>query len=446
MLSSEKNEILTRVGPGTPMGNLLRRYWTPALLSSEVAEPDGPPARVRLLGEDLVAFRDSNGKVGLVAERCPHRGASLYYGRVEDCAIRCVYHGWAFDADGQCVDTPSEPGNSKLHTKVRARSYPTHESGGIVWTYMGPPETMTPFRDFGTESLAPEDVVATKTTSYCNWLQALEGDLDSAHISWLHSFQDVDSIPDDGTNDRPGYPQRTVTWKWWLHDRAPRIEVDDTWYGFKYAGIRKTPNGHDYVRISAYCFPWAVCIATTPFGTRLVMKVPSDDHTCQRFGMRTRVDWNPDKIGGDQDVFSVSPYTARPHTDRNKVIERRFTAENEYGIDRELQRTVSFTGISDFSSQDMMVTESMGPIFDRSNERLGQSDRAVIRLRQVLLEAVEAVERGEDPPAVSPDMDYRTIRSAEKVLEEGEDWRVLGTDDDPIVQELELKAPVRRSA
>jgi len=156
MLTKEDNEILTRVGPGTPMGNLLRRYWLPALLSSEVPAPDSPPIRVRLLGEDLVAFRDTDGNVGLFVQSCPHRGASLFFGRNEECGLRCVYHGWKYDVDGNCVDMPSEPAESNFKSKVRVTAYPTHESGGIVWTYMGPQEKMPGFRDFGSESV-PRD-------------------------------------------------------------------------------------------------------------------------------------------------------------------------------------------------------------------------------------------------------------------------------------------------
>jgi len=178
VLKAEDNEILTRVGPGTLTGELLRRYWTPACLSAEIPEPGSPPARIRLLGESLVAFRDTLGRVGLVQENCPHRGASLYFGRNEaDARLRCVYHGWAFDTDGRCVDMPSEP--VPFCEKVRMRAYPTHESGGIVWAYLGPEETMTPFRDFGTDGLGLGQVMATKQHSACNWVQAMEGNLDT---------------------------------------------------------------------------------------------------------------------------------------------------------------------------------------------------------------------------------------------------------------------------
>src|SRR5919201_5426701 len=197
MLSHEDNDILCRVGPGTPMGNLLRRYWTPAALSSELRESDCVPLRVRLLGENLVAFRDTEGKVGLVAENCPHRGASMFFGRNEECGLRCPYHGWKFDTEGNCVDMPSEPPTSTFKYRVKIPSYPVHESGGIIWTYMGPRDKMTPCRDFGTETLPEKHLYARKQHTTCNWVQAMEGNFDSAHISWLHQWNGVADLPDD---------------------------------------------------------------------------------------------------------------------------------------------------------------------------------------------------------------------------------------------------------
>ena len=433
MLSAQDNELLTRVGPGTPMGELLRRYWTPALLVSELPAPDSDPVRVRLLGEDLVAFRDTNGRVGLIQENCPHRGASLYFGRNEECGLRCPYHGWKFDVDGACVDMPSEPPNSVFKDKVKAKTYPTHESGGIVWTYMGPAEKMAPFRDFGTESLEPDQVAATKLNTPCNWVQAMEGNLDTSHISWLHQWNGVDDIPDDGS-DKPGYPSNAMSWKFWKHDRAPRLEIEDTWYGFKYVGIRDTPGGHKHVRMSAFCFPYNTVIATVPFNTQHGLFVPIDDHNTWRYSFSTRVNEGLQEVGGTN-LFALSPFEFGPaEVGRNGIIPRRYTAENDYGIDRAEQRNATYSGVREFISQDFMVTESMGPIYDRTQERLGTSDKAIIRMRRLLLVAAKNVADGGDPPAVSPDLDFRSIRSAEKILEEGEDWRVLGTSNDPMVQ------------
>lgn len=447
MLSTQDNEMLTRVGPGTPMGAVLRRYWTPALLSDELLAPGGDPVRVRLLGENLVAFRDTTGRVGLIQENCPHRGASLYFGRNEagpggTCGLRCPYHGWQFDADGRCIDMPSEPPTSTFADRVTARTYPTRESGGIVWTYMGPPETMSPFRDFGTESLSKGVQVAAKLQCYCSWLQTMEGNVDTAHISWLHSWPGANDIPDDGS-DKPGYPSNRLTWKFWAHDRAPRLEVHDTWYGFRYAGVRETPNGHTNVRITEYIFPYSTIIAAVPYNTSHLMVVPIDDHNCWRFTFEASEMPNPAGHGGDP-LFSYGPF-ARPGGRRpGGITPRNYLAEADYNIDREVQRTTTFSGVADFVSQDLMVTESMGPIYDRSQERLGTIDKAIIRMRQGLLRAAKAL--AADPSAPLPALpgpghDFRSLRGADKILEDGEDWRLVGTDDDAAVREAGAAPP-----
>jgi phthalate 4,5-dioxygenase len=431
VLTKEDNEILTRVGPGTLMGNLLRRYWTPACLSAEIPEPGSPPARARLLGENLVAFRDTSGRVGLVQENCAHRGASLYYGRNEDAAIRCVYHGWAFDVDGRCVDMPSEP--VPFCEKVRLTSYPVHESGGIVWTYMGPRETMTPFRDFGTEGHDASEFRATKQVTTCNWVQAMEGNIDTAHISHLHQWNGVDDIPDDGS-DKPGYPSNAMSWKFWRHDRAPRLEVQDTWYGYRYAGIRTTPNGHTHVRITAYALPYSTMVASIPFSSGQGMFVPIDDEHSWRYFLGPKVPRNPRGLGG-ANLFSVAPFSTPISSYTDGVIPRRYTAENDYQIDRDVQRDSTFSGVADFVSQDLMVTESMGPVYDRTQEHLGSTDKAISRMRHILITAAKRLADGQQPPATAGGLDYRSIHGAEKILEPEEDWRILGTSDDPIVQE-----------
>ena len=244
MLSFEDNELLCRTGPGTPMGNLLRRYWTPALLEREIAEPDDPPVRVHILGEELVAFRDSDGVIGLLDNYCPHRRASLFFGRNEECGLRCVYHGWKFDTDGNCVDMPSEPVESNFKDKVKITAYPTKVSAGLVWTYMGPPEHIPPFPELAFHNLPEEHYVATKTPVYCNFVQSMEGNIDSAHISYLHrSFGDFTPSPEDGT-DKPGYPSDAMARHLHGHDRSPILAVQETNYGFRLAGLRKTPAGN----------------------------------------------------------------------------------------------------------------------------------------------------------------------------------------------------------
>ena len=427
VLKAEDNEILTRVGPGTLMGNLLRRYWTPACLSVEIPEPGGAPARVRLLGERLIAYRDTAGRVGLVQENCPHRGASLYFGRNEDASIRCVYHGWAFDVDGNCIDMPSEP--VPFCEKVKMRAYPTHESGGIIWAYLGPRETMTPFRDFGTEDLEPGKWSATKVVTTCNWVQAMEGNIDTSHISHLHQWYGVDDIPDDGS-DKPGYPSNAMSWKFWRHDRAPRLEVHDTWYGYRYAGIRTTPNGNTHVRITGYAIPYTTMVASVPWSQRQGLFVPMDDETTARYSFAVSVPPNIHDYGGEN-LFAIAPFSNPVSRGRKGLIGRDYRADNDYQIDREVQRTATFSGVADFVSQDFMVTESMGPIYDRTQEQLGSTDKAITRMRHILISAAKGLAAGNEPPAVAGDLDYRFILGAEKILEPGEDWRVLATPEDP---------------
>lgn len=434
MLRADENEILTQVGPGTLMGNLLRRYWTPACLAAEVPEAGGAPVRVRLLGEKLVAFRDTTGRVGLVQENCPHRGASLYFGRNEDAAIRCVYHGWAFNADGVCVDMPSEP--VPFCEKIRMRAYPTHESGGIVWAYLGPRDAMTPFRDFGTEGRGASEFIAMKNLTACNWVQAMEGNIDSAHISFLHQWDSIADIPDDGS-DKPGYPSNAMSLKFWRHDRAPRVEVEESWFGFRYAGVRTTPNGNAHVRVTAYALPYSTMVAGIPFSAGQLMFVPIDDETCWGYFTAPRTRQNPRDLGGPS-VFSYAPFTTPVSAYATGVVPRRYTAGNDYEIDRDLQRSGGngiFSGIRDFASQDLMAVESQGPIRDRAQEHLGSSDRAVSKMRHVLLSAARDLADGKEPPAVGGDLDYASIRGAEKILEPGEDWRLLGTNADPLVRE-----------
>jgi phthalate 4,5-dioxygenase len=439
MHTHEENEILTRSGPGTPVGELLRRYWTPACLSLEIADP-GSTVRVGLLGEDLVAFRDSSGAVGLIEEHCPHRGASLFYGRNEECGLRCVYHGWKFDNTGQCVDMPNE--RRSFADRIKAVAYPTHESGGIVWAYLGPPETVTPFRDFGTESLRPEEVAVTKEFLDCNWIQSLDGDLDGAHISHLHSWAAMADLPDDGT-DRPGYPSLFMSARLWMTDRAPRLEVEETWHGFTYVALRDTPNGHVHARTYAYVLPYGSIISSVPFNTRQLVIVPIDDEHAWRYTLTTQAMYDFGEIIGPSYTESPGyPYVAHPL--RNGIVPRELTAENEYGIDREVQRTVSFTGIPEFRSHDLMVTESMGPRYDRTKEHWGSTDVALIRMHSLLLAAARDVADGRQPPALAGTGDFRAVRAAEKILEPGEDWRSLGTDADPAVQAALVEDSRRR--
>ena len=433
MLTKEDNEILCRVGPGTMMGNLLRRYWTPALLSTEVPTPDSPPLRCRLLGEDLVAFRDTDGKVGLVDNYCPHRRASMFFGRNEECGLRCVYHGWKFDVDGNCVDMPSEPAESNFKDKVRITAYPTHEAGGVIWTYMGPPEKQPGFRNFFDDAFPESEWRATKVISVCNWMQGLEGNIDSSHIDYLHSGRppgvEVKEAADQVWFDEPGYPPSGARTP---RSHSPTLEMEDTWYGFRYAGLRKTPNGYTNARVTDIILPYYTLVAPVygPIGgDNFLVMVPIDDHSFWRLGFATKSTPVPD----DPRLAALQAIIAQ-----YGIKERDQWAENDYLIDREAQMTSTYTGISGIAQQDLAVTESMGTIGDRTKEHLGTTDRAVIRMRQKLINAAKDLANGIEPADVDPSLPWTQIRSAERNLDHGEDWRMLGTEEDPLVAKLSV--------
>src|SRR5438067_3484570 len=268
MLTDEQNETLTRVGAGTPMGELMRRFWIPTLLDWELPEPDCPPVEVRLLGEDLVAFRQTDGKVGMVSAYCAHRRANLFWGRNEENGIRCVYHGWKFDLTGRCIDMPSEPETSNFKDKVQIPAYPTHEVGGVVWTYMGPPAKKPAPPLFEWTQVPPTHRAMSKVIQECNWLQALEGGIDSSHINFLHGGQ-----PPGKRNDT-----NTVMGRAREVSLAPEIEVVPTDYGYTYAGIRPMGEEGNYVRGYHWIAPWTQLRPGGETGTSSHMWIPIDDY------------------------------------------------------------------------------------------------------------------------------------------------------------------------
>ena len=432
MLKAEDNEILTRVGPGTLMGELLRRYWTPACLTAEIPEPGGAPARVRLLGENLVAFRDTTGRIGLVQENCPHRGASLYYGRNEDAVLRCVYHGWAYDTEGRCVDMPSEP--APFCEKVRMRAYPVHESGGIVWAYLGPRETMTPFRDFGTDGLGGAEVMATKQHSApatgCRRWKATStprtsptctnGTASTTSPTTAPTSPATPPTPCPGNSGGTTAPPASNSTTPGTATATPASAPPPT----------ATPTSASPPTRCRY----HTMVASIPFSLGQGMFIPIDDDNCWRYFTAPRTWRNPRNLGG-ANLFSIAPFSTPVSTATDGIVPRRYTAENDYLIDRDVQRTSTFSGVADFVSQDLMVTELMGPIYDRTQEQLGSTDKAISRMRHLLISAAKGLAEGKEPPAVGAGMDFASIRGAEKILEPGEDWRDLGTDDDPVVRE-----------
>jgi phthalate 4,5-dioxygenase len=415
MLSAEENELATRIGPGTLMGNLMRQYWAPALLSSELPEPDCTPVRVLLLGEKLIAFRDSNGQVGLLENNCPHRGASLWFGRNEDRGLRCVYHGWKFDVSGRCIDMPNEPPESNFKDKVRARAYPCQERGGIVWTYMGPRTTPPPLPDLEANMLPEEDCAVQAIQRECNWLQGLEGEIDTSHLGFLHF---------GGLQPQQVQP-RTFQYYSVLH-RAPKFHVVDTDYGAMYGAQRPAHDGLDYWRLAHFLFPFHAMIPVGVLGREVVARswVPMDDTHLMFFSMTSKQGFNgfvkrAEAAGG---VGGVRAPMLPNTTDWYGRFRLAANHDNEYMLDRAKQQAGDFSGIPGIHVQDQAITESLGPILDRRGEHLGASDSMVIRVRRRLLAAARALaDHGEAPPGVDNPQVYR-IRSGGAFLPEGADW------------------------
>jgi phenylpropionate dioxygenase-like ring-hydroxylating dioxygenase large terminal subunit len=414
VLTPAENTRVTRVGPGTPGGALFRRYWQPACLSSELPERDGGPLRLRLLGEDLIAFRDSAGKVGLVDAFCPHRRAPLFFGRNEECGLRCVYHGWKFDRDGNCVDMPSEPAGTTLQQKVKLLAYPTVERGGVVWTYMGPRDAMPEPPDYEWLRAPPEKQYVSKTFENCNWLQGLEGGLDTAHSSFAH-------------NNHLG--EKTVLRQ---KDKSPHIDVERTDYGYFYISTRDMGDEGKYIRVYHYVMPAQQMRANTMgwFGGKNQVPrldghiwVPIDDTTTHVYNWMCAYDdtievseaWRhrrENEMGRGKD--DVIPGTFR--LKRNQ--------SNDYLIDRQMQKTQNFTGIVGINTQDFALQEGMGPICDRSKEFLGTSDKAIVAMRRLLLEALDMVQNGGKPRGVDP-VSYRSVRPHDRIVPPGHDWKTI---------------------
>jgi phenylpropionate dioxygenase-like ring-hydroxylating dioxygenase large terminal subunit len=416
MLTHEENRLLTLTGPGTPAGEYFRRYWLPALLAEEVAAPDCPPVRIRLLGEDLVAFRDTNGRVGIVDERCPHRMASLYFGRNEECGLRCVYHGWKFDVTGACVDIPNEPPEYWFQNKVRITAYPVEEYGGLVWIYMGPPDSKPELPKLEWARVPETHRYVSKRFQETNYLQAIEGGIDSSHSNFLHASVDAFRLTDSYVEKVRN--SSNLRAKYHLLDKAPRFSVQKTDYGLIIAARRNAEEDTYYWRLTQFLLPSHTMIPNQKgHSIHGHCWVPRDDQTCWVW----TVTWNPAQpLNEDEwaeirnETFihaNVEPGTFRPL--RNK--------DNNYQIDRGLQRETSMTGIHGFAAQDMALQESMGPNVDRTKERLGTSDTAIIATRRLLLQEIRGLQEGREPQAAAQ-ADAYWVRSASVVAKREESF------------------------
>ena len=412
-MTREENERLTRTGPGTPMGNVIRRYWVAALLSSELPEPDCPPVRVMLLGERLVAFRDTSGRVGLLDEFCAHRRASLFLGRNEEHGLRCVFHGWKYDVEGNCLDMPSEPPETNFMHKIHVKAYPTVEIGGVVWAYLGPKDKLPALPKFEWTQAPESHRHVSKTWQECNWLQALEGGLDTAHVSFLHRALTAKTT-------------RAGTGGYWMWSTAPKLELELTDYGYIYASIRSKGAEGNYVRTYHYVMPFHQLRPHQLVGGRGArrtiipghMWVPMDDENCMVYNWLYSYGEEP---LNEEDRLEGGTGNGPEHVDAKANFRKRRNQGNDWLIDRHVQKLETYSGIDGINTQDHAIQESMGPIVDRTRENLGSTDRAVFAERHLLLQAVKTVEQGGDPPGVGSS--YYRIRAIEDILPEGVPWR-----------------------
>ncbi|MGH7335945.1 MAG: Rieske 2Fe-2S domain-containing protein [Myxococcota bacterium] len=408
MLTHEDNERLTRVGSGTPLGRFLRRYWIPAAKLEEIAEPGGAPARVGLLGERLVAFRDPAGRAGLMHEFCPHRRASLAYARNEEGGLRCLYHGWKMGHDGRVLDTPAEPAASKLKDNLRHCAYPVHEAGGILWAYMGPKELEPPFPAFPWLDLPASQLLPVKMYEDCNFLQGLEGDLDPAHPNYLHRDFETER---DRSWAGAGWQSIANLMK----DGTPQIICEETPYLMRVGAIRRTDDPRvNYVRTTEWVAPFYTYIATGPHESQLFKAwLPIDDHSCYTF----YIHFHPTQALNLPAIYANWGHRAEPPHYRTA-----HTRANMHLQDRRRMVSGNFSGVEGAAIQDRAVQEGMGPICDRTQEHLGTSDKAVIYYRRLMLRKLQEMDQGKPLPALDRALDFRH-RTASWYMPADQPWQ-----------------------
>ncbi len=429
MLSPQDNDLLCRVGPGTPMGDLFRQYWLPAVRSDELEGPDSPPLRVMLLGEKLIAYRATSGNVGLVADACPHRGASMFFGRNEEEGLRCVYHGWKFDSTGSCVDMPSEPAESNFKNKVRIRAYPTRERNGIIWAYMGPrsADNLPPLPDIEANLLNKDPKKIKVIARPNNWMQGIEGEMDTIHFVFLHMGSERLEDQEPGSFNAYQFAQR-----------AGEFVVRETDWGCSYGVYRPAEPDTHYWRIGHSFFPFFAEQAAGPIGAcKMNAYVPMDDYHTLQWEINVRTDGGPQRdydmpinrgempdLTKKLDLFTHGEY--RPQGtgwfDRFNLTQ---CMDNDYMIDRDDQASNrSYTGIPGIRQQDMAMTETMGPIYTRDREHLGRTDSMIIRTRRRWIAAAKALRDEGIVPASVDDPTLFRQRSGECLLPRNQDWWV----------------------
>ncbi len=414
MLSIEQNERVTQTGPGTPAGNLLRHYWQPIALCEEL-DPSRPVAAVTILGESLVLFRNEHGELGLIDRACPHRGADLCFGRLEDGGLRCLFHGWLFDVEGKCLEQPAEPLGSTYFNHIRQKAYPCRERNGMVFAFMGEGEA-PPFPALDCLNAPDTHSFSFKGHYECNWLQALEVGIDPAHASFLHRyFEAGDPGLVYGQQFRDIAGDSSISMTTLLRENPrPNIEIEHTEFGLRLLALRSLASGQHHVRVTNQVFPQAICIPMSNEMTITQWHVPIDDQHCYWYAMFTSFGAPTDKAQMREqrlELYELPGYTSR----RNR--------SNQYGYDVEEQRTRTYTGMGeDINVHDQWAVESMGAIQDRSREHLAKSDAGIRAYRTLLLKAIEAVDAGE-VPAVGASSLPSEAPIAVDAIADGPDWR-----------------------
>lgn len=412
MLNREDNALLCRVGPGTPMGNMMRRYWHPVCTSAQLARPDAPPLRIRLLGEDYVAFRDSEGKVGVLEELCMHRGASLALGRVEEGGLRCLYHGWKFNVTGSVLETPNNS-DPKYRAKTKAPAFPVREEGGIVWAYVGTKELQPAFSRYAFMDAEPAHRVVLRVNVACNYLQLVEGGEDSSHVGVLHT-----NMARPGWKDGEFEPNPDVVNPAALasNDLEPALKMEETAFGFQYVALRKVGKaGVKNARVVPFIVPYGRVIPAPAF-LFTVLEVPEDDtHTATYIVVHGEAPVTDDKI------IELLGLDDRRYYDRNTCL---FTATwaDAFGQSRERMKD-SWTGLRGVEVEDAAIALSQGSLYDRSKEHLVPADQAVMRVRRVLLDSVRRVL--DDKPPVGVGVDLRGVSACDAELPDGASWQDL---------------------
>ncbi|MCO5134694.1 MAG: aromatic ring-hydroxylating dioxygenase subunit alpha [Phyllobacteriaceae bacterium] len=428
MMSREKNDRITRIGPGTEAGAVLRRYWQPAALTDELSGPR-PVVPVTLLGERLVLFRDEEGELGLIGRHCLHRGADLCYGRLEDNGLRCPFHGWHFARTGQCVEQPGEPEGSRMHENIRTVSYPVVEKNGIIFAYMGPLEegdTPPEFPDYDCFRAPDSHVFAFKGLWECNWLQAMEVGIDPAHASFLHRFlQDEDPEEGYGRQFRDKAANTNIPMTKLLRDYPrPEIRVEEAEHGMRIISLRHLDDGRTHVRVTNQIFPEAICIPMSREMTITQWHVPIHDGNCYWYSMFT-------SFGEPVNKEVMREQRLREHTlpDYAPVKNKR----NNYGYNPDEQESLTYTGMGlDINVHDQWAVESPGPIQDRTQEHLGKTDVAIIRYRRMLNSAMDALAAGDDGalPATDNAAAIQGPVSIDAIAPAGAGWEDVWRDSD----------------